>query len=159
MDFIRDMQQTLRNMSISQSKPQTIIAAREAAIHLGGCSAYIAIICKAFACCPKYTHRYLQFIDPVLVGLFLWTLCHAYQKLKQIMDDWKREETQKARVTKSQFVVKQDEVEVEKVNENTECRNGGKSKRKNHRGRVKAKKAKGKVEGVGSASSATSGEF
>ncbi|KAF7852962.1 hypothetical protein EAF04_010839 [Stromatinia cepivora] len=133
-------------MFTSQRKPHTYIALTRASFILFGCNAYMAILGKALYCCTKYTPQYFVFLGPVLIWLFVLITRHGYRELKEVLWDWKSEEAQGIRSQKLCDASKKTSLEADESSEGTESANGGKSKRRNHRGGAKAKKAKGRGE-------------
>ncbi|TGO82199.1 hypothetical protein BPOR_0893g00030 [Botrytis porri] len=125
-------------MSSSGIQVRTTVAVQNTAFHLVGCSAYTAIIFKSLTCCMKHTPQYLVLVGPIMIWLFILTLYQTYQGFKKVIEEWKSD----GAMGKSGQGLKQG------TNQAT-----GKSKRKNHRGGVKAKKAKGKREDTGSSNS------
>ncbi|TGO46917.1 hypothetical protein BCON_0301g00010 [Botryotinia convoluta] len=125
-------------MSQSGINPRITAAFQEAGFHLAGCSAYMAIIFKSLSCCMKHAPQYLVLVGPIIIWLFILTLHQTCKEFKEVIEDWKSDEA----MGKSGQRFKQGTDQAT-----------GKSKRKNHRGGVKAKKAKGKREDTGSSNS------
>ncbi|TGO12255.1 hypothetical protein BPAE_0853g00010 [Botrytis paeoniae] len=121
-------------MSSSGIQPRTTVAVRDTAFHLVGCSAYMAIVFKSLSCCMKHTPQYLVLVGPIIIWLFILTLHQTYKGFKEVIEEWKS-----------------DGAIGQRLNQGTQ--ETGRSKRKNHRGGVKAKKAKGKREDTGSSNS------
>ncbi|KAF7903032.1 hypothetical protein EAF00_002934 [Botryotinia globosa] len=125
-------------MSSSGIQSRTTVAIRDTGYHLVGCSAYMAIIFKNLSCCLKHTPQYLVLVGPITIWLFILALHQTYKGFKEVIEDWKSH----GAIGNSGQRSKQG------IDQAT-----GKSKRKNHRGGVKAKKAKGKQEDTGSSNS------
>ncbi|THV46766.1 hypothetical protein BGAL_0361g00040 [Botrytis galanthina] len=125
-------------MSSSRIQSRTTVAVRETGYHLVGCSAYMAIIFKYLSCCMKHTPKYLVLVGPIIIWLFTLVLHQTYEAFKEVIENWKSDEA----LGKSGQRFKRETDQAT-----------GKSKRKNHRGGVKAKKAKGKREDTGSSNS------
>ncbi|TGO08191.1 hypothetical protein BTUL_0221g00070 [Botrytis tulipae] len=125
-------------MSSSGIQSCTTVAVRDMGYHLVGCSAYMAIIFKNLSCCMKYTPQYLVLVGPITIWLFILALHQTYKGFKEVIEDWKSHgASEKSR---------------QRFRQGTDQATG-KSKRKNHRGGVKAKKARGKREDTGSSNS------
>ncbi|TGO53653.1 hypothetical protein BOTNAR_0290g00150 [Botryotinia narcissicola] len=125
-------------MSSSGIQSRTTVAARDTGYHLLGCSAYTAIIVKNLSCCMKHTPEYLVLVVPIIIWLFILALHQSYKGFKEVIEDWKSH----GALGKSGQTFRQGTDQAT-----------GKSKRKNHRGGVKAKKTKGKREDTGSSDS------
>ncbi|TGO39688.1 hypothetical protein BHYA_0049g00240 [Botrytis hyacinthi] len=125
-------------MSSSGIPSRTAVAVRETGYHLVGCSAYMAIIFKNLSCYIKHTPQYLVLVGPIIIWLFILALHQTYKGFKEVIEKWKSHEA----IGEFGQRFKQGSDQAT-----------GKSKRKNHRGGVKAKKAKGKREDTGSSNS------
>ncbi|KAB8304133.1 hypothetical protein EYC80_003553 [Monilinia laxa] len=164
MNSTRKMEELWRNMSLSPLEPHTMIAIRETAINLVRYCANTALICKSLSCCTRYTPQHLPYIGPVVIGVFIYIIYTVYSQGRKIFEAWNAEKDRMVKVNKLGFLVKKAKKakvltkkgaqkikkknqQAESVDDDVASGNGGKWKRKNHRGGVKAKKAKGKGEG------------
>ncbi|KAF7943888.1 uncharacterized protein EAE97_005958 [Botrytis byssoidea] len=125
-------------MSSLGIQSRTTVAVRDTGYHLSGCSAYMAIIFKNLSCCMKHAPEYLVLVVPIIIWLFILALHQTYKGFKEVIEDWKSHEAS--------------EKSGQRFRQGTDQATG-KPKRKNHRGGVKAKKARGKREDTGSSNS------
>ncbi|APA09309.1 predicted protein [Sclerotinia sclerotiorum 1980 UF-70] len=106
----------------------------------------MAISVKSLSCCIKYKPQYFLLFSPVHIWLFVLIIRHEYMELKEVHLDWKREEAQEIRSQKLRDASKETASEDDESSEGTESSNGGKSKRRNHRGGLKVRKLRGRGE-------------
>ncbi|KAK6612761.1 hypothetical protein H4I96_01974 [Botrytis cinerea] len=76
-------------MSPSGINPRTTAALQEAGFHLVGCSAYMAIILKSLSCCLKHTPQYIVLVGPIIIWLFISSLCQTYNRFQEVIENWK----------------------------------------------------------------------
>ncbi|KAM0153481.1 hypothetical protein ACHAQE_002893 [Botrytis cinerea] len=122
-------------MSPSGINPRTTVALQEAGFHLVGCSAYMAIILKSLSCCLKHTPQYIVLVGPIIIWLFISSLCQTYNRFQEVIENWK-----------SDGVMGNLGKRFKQGNDQAT----GKPKRKNHRGGNKTKKSKTKREDTAS---------
>lgn len=145
-----------------------MITVRDIAINFIGCCVNTALVCKSFSCCTKYTPQHFSYICPLIVGAFIYTIHAFYGEGRQILEDWHTEEDHMIRIKKLRFLVRKAKIQAKQVNQRVEKKNrharsvnddvesGGNRTRRNHRGGVNIKNAKGTVEGDGPRTARTS---
>ncbi|CAD6442317.1 9d5e7f9d-ba6c-4a9c-b27a-359298954e7f-CDS [Sclerotinia trifoliorum] len=146
MNCIRKIKQTCKDRVTSQFKSHTYLALSRTSYIVLGCSAWMAISIRSLSCCIKYEPQYFLLFSPAHIWAFVLIIRHEYKELEEVHLDWEREEAQEIRSQKLRDASKKSESEADKLSDGSGSSNGGKSKRRNHRGGVKAKKIRGRSE-------------